>query len=201
MEAPRCACGEPIERRGKTGVWPIRCRACQLVARRAIVLASYYRTSEGKVYKRGTKGAQSSEHIRKRAESMAATLAGQRRTCESCGADYAPTQAAQRYCAAHKRYRKPGEATRPQHRRIYLPHGPYEQLLAEQGGGCGICGEKSEQRLSVDHDHATGQVRGLLCRGCNMGLGGFQDDTVRLRRAVEYLRVASKRSQLRLTAP
>jgi hypothetical protein len=51
----------------------------------------------------------------------------------------------------------------------------YECLLAEQGGNCAICGnhppDKGASRLSVDHDHGTGQVRGLLCRRCNTMLG------------------------------
>ncbi len=57
-------------------------------------------------------------------------------------------------------------------------------------GGCAICGatkNKSGYRLHVDHDHATGKVRGKLCEGCNSGLGNFRDDTVRLQNAIEYL--------------
>jgi Recombination endonuclease VII len=41
-------------------------------------------------------------------------------------------------------------------------------MLAEQGGGCAICGaEPKTKRLHVDHDHKTGAVRGLLCFRCN----------------------------------
>jgi hypothetical protein len=45
----------------------------------------------------------------------------------------------------------------------------YEQMLCEQGGVCAICGDEKE--LVVDHDHETGEVRGLLCRACNLRLG------------------------------
>lgn len=44
----------------------------------------------------------------------------------------------------------------------------YDRMLAEQGGGCAICGAPPKtRRLDVDHDHKTGQVRGLLCVRCN----------------------------------
>ena len=64
----------------------------------------------------------------------------------------------------------------------------YERMLVEQGGGCKICGNtNSGKRLAVDHDHQTGQVRGLLCSACNVGLGMFKDSTDLLRRAINHL--------------
>jgi hypothetical protein len=68
----------------------------------------------------------------------------------------------------------------------------YDALLAEQGGGCAICGRtenpgRFRQSLPVDHDHETGAIRGILCIDCNRGIGMFRDDLRLLRRAVEYL--------------
>ena len=66
----------------------------------------------------------------------------------------------------------------------------YEERLNEQQGACLLCGKPpTESRpLVVDHDHATGRVRGLLCHLCNLALGGFADDPNRLEQAARYLR-------------
>jgi hypothetical protein len=65
----------------------------------------------------------------------------------------------------------------------------WDKLHDEQLGRCAICLETLAEvgKLGVDHDHATGEVRGLLCSPCNVGLGYFRDDPERLIRAVEYL--------------
>jgi hypothetical protein len=67
-----------------------------------------------------------------------------------------------------------------------------EQYMAALAGACGrcaICGEpcRSGRRLSIDHDHATGAYRGLLCDRHNRGLGYFQDSPELLRKAAAYL--------------
>ncbi len=74
----------------------------------------------------------------------------------------------------------------------------YEEILKAQGGACAICREqcKTGRRLSVDHDHgccpgkgSCGRcIRGLLCAGCNTGLGHLGDDYDRLIAAAEYLK-------------
>jgi hypothetical protein len=64
----------------------------------------------------------------------------------------------------------------------------YEDLLLRQGGGCAICGRTPGKiSLHVDHDHETGEIRGLLCVGCNNALGQFRDDLELLVRAGEYV--------------
>lgn len=65
----------------------------------------------------------------------------------------------------------------------------YEYMLADQGHVCAICKcpNNDGKRLAVDHDHATGRVRGLLCNPCNLAVGHMKDDPTRLRQAAEYL--------------
>jgi hypothetical protein len=61
-----------------------------------------------------------------------------------------------------------------------------EELLAEQGGVCAICGADNPEH--VDHDHKTGHIRGLLCFNCNGGLGQFRDNVDYLTSAITYLK-------------
>ena len=70
-----------------------------------------------------------------------------------------------------------------------LGPGEYAELLAFQEGKCFICRRASgkTRRLSVDHDHKTGKVRGLLCRPCNTILGRFHDDAETYYRGYVYL--------------
>lgn len=70
----------------------------------------------------------------------------------------------------------------------------YAEMLAEQEGRCAICRigtPGGRGGWHVDHDHATGMVRGLLCHNCNLALGNFKDDVTRLRAAVAYLEAHS----------
>lgn len=67
-----------------------------------------------------------------------------------------------------------------------------DRMLEAQGGGCAICGSadalrKGSKRLCIDHDHATGAIRGLLCHPCNVGLGAYRDDPKLLANAIQYL--------------
>jgi hypothetical protein len=66
----------------------------------------------------------------------------------------------------------------------------YLELLASQGGTCAICHKAppSHRRLAIDHDHKTGKIRGLLCNGCNLGIGLFHDSVDLLEKSVLYLK-------------
>ena len=66
----------------------------------------------------------------------------------------------------------------------------YNAMFHAQEGRCAIClkhQSKLKRRLHVDHDHATGAIRGLLCQHCNNVLGLLCDETDALQRAISYL--------------
>ncbi len=71
-------------------------------------------------------------------------------------------------------------------RRYGVGEKEFQELLAEQGGVCAICGSPDPEHL--DHDHRTGWVRGILCFNCNGGLGRFKDSPESPARAITYLR-------------
>jgi hypothetical protein len=83
-------------------------------------------------------------------------------------------------------------------RKYGISQDEYRALRDRQGGACAICGtttpigklphhDREAFWLHVDHDHKTGQIRGLLCTKCNIGLGQFKDDPLLLQTALRYL--------------
>ena len=63
-----------------------------------------------------------------------------------------------------------------------------EEMYRAQSGRCAVCrGARESGDLKVDHDHATGVIRGLLCHACNVGLGHFMDSPSILTSAAWYL--------------
>lgn len=105
--------------------------------------------------------------------------------CRPCSVDYS-----REYYTAHRE-----EKWRYDHNRHLKRFGitaeDYASMLDAQGGCCALCpataADERGHRLHVDHDHATGAVRGLLCGSCNRGIGYFGDDPVRLLKAADYL--------------
>lgn len=66
----------------------------------------------------------------------------------------------------------------------------YDALLAQQDGKCAICLQPPSQkqpRLFVDHNHATGENRGLLCSKCNFAVGLVDEDVENAQRMIAYL--------------
>lgn len=67
----------------------------------------------------------------------------------------------------------------------------YNDMFAAQSGCCAVCGQHQSgfgQALAVDHDHKTHEIRGLLCHGCNTGIGGLKDSIEFLSEAIRYLK-------------
>lgn len=68
----------------------------------------------------------------------------------------------------------------------------FNSLLFEQAGKCGICSKIFTQKRplnpQVDHNHRTGNIRGLLCRRCNMAIGLLQDDPYIINNALKWLK-------------
>jgi hypothetical protein len=71
-------------------------------------------------------------------------------------------------------------------RRTYGEAGLAAYARIQAGEGCDICGHRV-LRMAIDHDHITGEVRGILCKDCNLILGWVRDDSLRLRAMATYL--------------
>ena len=108
---------------------------------------------------------------------------GRKPKCRSCDNQY----------KAEWRKANPGNHRSAHLRSTYgLSLEQFSEMLLKQDHTCLLCDHKHVPNsvrgsLRVDHDHKTGQVRGLLCKECNAGLGLLGDNPARLRRAAEYL--------------
>lgn len=126
------------------------------------------------------------------------------RSCENCGESFVPgkrdaVRSPARFCS--KPCQQEDRISSGRQREAYLRRtygigiADYERMLAEQGGGCALCGVKPEELtigrfrtyLHVDHDAVTGRVRGLLCPDHNLLIGRWNHDPALLRRAAAYL--------------
>lgn len=105
-----------------------------------------------------------------------------------------PSQPRSRRCRtcqtkrSHDKYAQLGPAGRRSLHLKYkygLSDNDFAKMLAEQDGTCLLgCGRPA---TDVDHDHSTGKVRGLLCHGCNAGLGYFNENAAALLAAADYV--------------
>jgi hypothetical protein len=110
---------------------------------------------------------------------------GRESSCISC-------RRKQMSAADKKRYQ--AAARRDSHlmRTYIINQSIYDHILLMQDGHCALCpatesGRKDDKHLIVDHDHETGDVRGLVCHHCNIMLGGAKDNTTTLQNAISYL--------------
>ncbi|KAB2872618.1 MAG: hypothetical protein F9K43_07520 [Bauldia sp.] len=78
-------------------------------------------------------------------------------------------------------------------RRYGLPERAFRNMLLAQRGRCAVCDAEfdNDRRVSIDHNHDTGAVRGLLCISCNSGIGSLGDSRDRLLAAAAYLKTTS----------
>jgi hypothetical protein len=119
--------------------------------------------------------------------------------CKTCTADDTRTRRATQSAEDKERLAVANRA-RARRKRLAkygLTADDYQSMMASQNGVCAIC-ERPEtvrqphrigggESLAIDHDHATGKVRGLLCMTCNTAIGKLNDDPNLLRVAARYL--------------
>lgn len=96
-------------------------------------------------------------------------------------------------CASHHRLKRDSRKSATWEQHIWNQYGltteEYWAIYNYQGGVCGLCRKANGKRkkLSVDHDHATGEIRGLYCSRCNNIFGHLRDDPEAFRRGSELL--------------
>jgi hypothetical protein len=78
-------------------------------------------------------------------------------------------------------------------RRYGIGAADVDRMIAEQGGMCPICRKRAA--VHVDHDHATGKVRAIVCELCNGGLGQLKDNPELIRNAIAYLERYRRKAQ------
>lgn len=118
------------------------------------------------------------------------------KACLYCGTFFTPKAPSELYCSD---YCKDYTALNHYYKRCYnITIEDYLDMAEKQNYLCAICGrpniflqEHHAGTLVVDHDHRTGNVRGLLCHNCNRGLGLFSDDSTVLKTAINYLESAT----------
>lgn len=119
-------------------------------------------------------------------------------TCKQCGADLPKLKNGRRsYCSAQCREIWQYHDRQANHRRRWLKQygltvAEFDAMLAAQSGTCAICSraDHTARNWCVDHCHATGVVRGILCSECNAAIGKLKDDPALLRRAAGYIEAA-----------
>lgn len=113
--------------------------------------------------------------------------------CARCGTNKGPKFRDRKYCYRCTSIVKSDASNRAHRARVAkvyeIQPDDYDRMYAVQSGRCAICRRATgkSRRLSVDHDHSTGKVRGLLCRTCNTMLGHARDDPMFFMRAWLYL--------------
>lgn len=120
---------------------------------------------------------------------------GKQGMCKKC-AVAAVTASRHKDPTSHRRSSKAWREANPERHadlgakwRYGVTYGTYARMLADQNGGCAMCGAPPPEgrRLAIDHCHDTGVVRGLLCSPCNTGIGQLKHDPELLLKCAAYL--------------
>ena len=111
--------------------------------------------------------------------------------CKRCGSVVKFAKRKGTCVRCHKQWRRDSEVKSTKYsnslyRKLGITRESYLQMCEAQDWRCQIC-EKVPKVLVIDHCHATGAFRSLLCQQCNSGLGFFRDDPGMLQKALGYL--------------
>lgn len=110
--------------------------------------------------------------------------------CKTCKQVFTPTNPCNIYCSAECKGKN------SYYKRQYgITDADLAKMKEEQDNKCYLCGSEgfligknnNSEKLAVDHDHATGKVRKLLCHNCNRALGLLKDNAEVLRKAAKYV--------------
>lgn len=119
------------------------------------------------------------------------------RDCRYCGEAFSSPDGRQFYCSDECTLT--AKSLREAYRRYGITMAEYRALWLSQKGACAICQQPERtarnRLLTIDHDHVTGQVRGLLCSQCNRAIGLLDDSPEVIEAAAAYVR---KNRQMKL---
>lgn len=117
--------------------------------------------------------------------------------CRWCSDLFTPRGPSNHYCT--EECSKKGTKDTYYLRKYGIGYREYLELLDSRNGECWKCGVSRRDTptltLAVDHNHSTGEVRGLLCSDCNMAIGKLGDDIKGIKEALAYLEEAEERKK------
>lgn len=120
--------------------------------------------------------------------------------CKTCAAEWAKSERGRESARKNRENNKEKmyahRRTKVEEKREYdyrlkygIGIGEYDKMFSAQSGVCAICGNEQGdgKRLCIDHDHKSGDIRGLLCYKCNHAIGKAEDNPQRLQKMIDYL--------------
>lgn len=115
------------------------------------------------------------------------TVTGRKHRCKDCSLSIDAKKANAYYHANREKIRAKSKWYR--RKAVFgITKEQFFEILASQDGACAICRTKEVKgEFHIDHNHITKEIRGILCQGCNTGLGMMKDSLTVLRNAITYL--------------